>query len=51
MPEKSAITRRTMVGSAGIGLAAAAAPSLAKGNPEMATQELQNPADKYPKPP
>ena len=51
MSEKSAITRRKVVGSASIGLAAAAAPSLAKGNPEMATQELQNPADKYPKPP
>src|SRR6202047_4105368 len=49
MSEKSTISRRTRVGSAGI--AAAAAPSLAKGNPEMATQELQNPVDKYPKPP
>src|ERR1700709_631820 len=51
MSEKSTISRRTVVGSAGIGLAAAAAPSLAKGNSEMAAQELQNPADKYPKPP
>jgi NAD(P)-dependent dehydrogenase (short-subunit alcohol dehydrogenase family) len=51
MSEKSTISRRTVVGSAGIGLAAAAAPSLAKGNPEMIAQELQNPADKYPKPP
>src|ERR1700709_2295187 len=51
MSEQSAITRRTIVGSAGIGLAAAVAPSLARGNPEMATEELQNPADKYPKPP
>jgi hypothetical protein len=39
------------IGTTGIGLAAAVAPSLAKGNSEMATQELQNPADKYPKPP
>jgi NAD(P)-dependent dehydrogenase (short-subunit alcohol dehydrogenase family) len=51
MSEKSTISRRTVVGSAGIGLAAAAAPSLAKGNPEMPPQEPQNPADKYPKPP
>jgi NAD(P)-dependent dehydrogenase (short-subunit alcohol dehydrogenase family) len=39
------------IGTTGIGFAAALAPSLAKGNPEMATQELQDPADKYPKPP
>src|ERR1700710_2663188 len=51
MSEKSTISRRTVVGSAGIGLAAAAAPSLAEGNPEMASQPLQNPSDKYPKPP
>jgi hypothetical protein len=51
MSEKSTISRRTVVGSAGIGLAAAAAPSLAKGNSEIAAHELQNPADKYPKPP
>src|ERR1700710_7699 len=51
MSEKSTISRRTVVGSAGIGLAAAAAPSLAEGNPEMPVQELQNPSDKYPKPP
>jgi NAD(P)-dependent dehydrogenase (short-subunit alcohol dehydrogenase family) len=51
MLEKSTISRRTVVGSAGIGLAAAAAPSIAKGNPEMASQELQNPTDKYPQPP
>src|ERR1700712_2437989 len=51
MSEKSTISRRTVVGSAGIGLAAAAAPSLAKGNSEMAAQNRKNPADKYPKPP
>jgi short chain dehydrogenase len=51
MPEKPLMTRRAMVGSAGIGIAAAAAPSLVKGKPEMAKQELANPADKYPKPP
>jgi hypothetical protein len=47
----STITRRGVVGSAGIGLAAAAAPSIAKGNSQMAVQELHNPSDKYPKPP
>jgi hypothetical protein len=51
MSEKSIVTRRTIVGSAGIGLAAAAAPALAKGNPEMASQELHNPSGEYPKPP
>jgi NAD(P)-dependent dehydrogenase (short-subunit alcohol dehydrogenase family) len=47
----SEITRRGVVGSAGIGLAAATAPSIAKGNSQMAVQELHNPSDKYPKPP
>jgi NAD(P)-dependent dehydrogenase (short-subunit alcohol dehydrogenase family) len=51
MPEKSPITRRTVVGAAGVGLAAAAAPSLAKGASEMPGQELQNPVEKFPKPP
>src|SRR3977135_3306870 len=51
MSGRSTISRRSIVSSAGIGIAAAAAPVLAKGNPEMATQELQNPVDKYPKPP
>jgi hypothetical protein len=32
-------------------LQAAASPAFAKGNSEMEAQELQNPADKYPKPP
>ena len=48
---KSKVTRRTIVGTAGIGIAAAASPDFAKGNSEMKAQELQNPADKYPKPP
>jgi hypothetical protein len=43
--------RRTIVGTAGIGIAAAASLAFAKGNSEMEAQELQNPADKYPKPP
>jgi hypothetical protein len=34
MSEKSAISRRTIAGSAGL------APSLAKGNPETAAQQL-----------
>jgi hypothetical protein len=51
MSEKSKVTRRTIVGTAGIGIAAAASPAFAKGNSEMEAQELQNPADKYPKPP
>jgi hypothetical protein len=48
---KSNVTRRTIVGTAGIGIAAAASPAFAKANSEMKAQELQNPAAKYPKPP
>jgi hypothetical protein len=51
MSETSRVTRRTIISTAGIGIAAAASPSFAKGNSEMPAQELQNPADKYPKPP
>jgi hypothetical protein len=47
----STITRRGVVRSAGIGFAVAAAPSIAKGNSQMAVQELHDPSDKYPKPP
>jgi NAD(P)-dependent dehydrogenase (short-subunit alcohol dehydrogenase family) len=50
----SSISRRKVVGGAGIaavGAAAALAPSIAKGNAPMSGQELENPADKYPKPP
>jgi NAD(P)-dependent dehydrogenase (short-subunit alcohol dehydrogenase family) len=53
MSEK-VITRRGIVGSAAIGLvgmAAAGTSSLAEGSSPMSKQELQNPADKYPKPP
>lgn len=50
MSEKSKVTRRTIVGTAEIGVAAAPS-AFAKGNSEMEAQELQNPADKYPKPP
>jgi NAD(P)-dependent dehydrogenase (short-subunit alcohol dehydrogenase family) len=44
----SSISRRKVVGA---GVAAALAPSIAKGNTPMGTQQLENPADKYPKPP
>jgi hypothetical protein len=47
MSEKSKVTRRT---TAEIGVAAAPS-AFAKGNSEMEAQELQNPVDKYPKPP
>jgi len=49
------ISRRTVVGGAGmaaVGAAASLAPSMAIGNNEMTSeQELQNPLDKYPRPP
>ena len=51
---KPPISRRTVVGGAGIavaGAAASVAPSLAEGNEMMSEQELRNPVDKYPKPP
>jgi NAD(P)-dependent dehydrogenase (short-subunit alcohol dehydrogenase family) len=52
---KPPISRRTVVGGASmaaVGAAASLAPSIAKGNEEMPSpQELQNPADKYPRPP
>jgi NAD(P)-dependent dehydrogenase (short-subunit alcohol dehydrogenase family) len=50
----SSISRRKVVGGAGIaaaGAAAALVPSIAKGNAPTSTQKLENPADKYPKPP
>jgi len=56
--DKPPFSRRQMVGSAGIGLAvAAAAPAFAQAPaspaaaPPPAPQPLQNPADKYPRPP
>jgi NAD(P)-dependent dehydrogenase (short-subunit alcohol dehydrogenase family) len=52
---KPPISRRTVVGGAGIAVAGAAAslaPSLAQGTDEMTREQaLQNPVDKYPKPP
>jgi NAD(P)-dependent dehydrogenase (short-subunit alcohol dehydrogenase family) len=49
----SSISRRKVVGGAGIAAVTAAtlAPSIAKGNTAMSTQQLENPTDKYPKPP
>jgi NAD(P)-dependent dehydrogenase (short-subunit alcohol dehydrogenase family) len=52
--DTSSISRRKVVGGAGIaavGAAAALAPSIAKGDVPMTQQKLENPADKYPKPP
>jgi hypothetical protein len=49
--EKSSFTRRHIVGSAGVGLAASVVPAIAQGNRPMVKEELQNPADRYPKPP
>jgi NAD(P)-dependent dehydrogenase (short-subunit alcohol dehydrogenase family) len=52
--DASSISRRKVGGGAGIaavGAAAALAPSVAKGKTPMSTQKLENPADKYPKPP
>jgi hypothetical protein len=52
---RPSISRRTVVGGAGVAMAGAAvslAPSIAQGNDEMATeQELRNPTDQYPRPP
>jgi NAD(P)-dependent dehydrogenase (short-subunit alcohol dehydrogenase family) len=53
--ERSSITRRNVVGVAGVGIAgmaASAAPALAQqGRPAMAAQELQDPKTRYPQPP
>ena len=52
--DTSSISRRKVVGGAGIaavGAAAAPAPSIVKGEVPMTQQKLENPADKYPKPP
>jgi NAD(P)-dependent dehydrogenase (short-subunit alcohol dehydrogenase family) len=48
--DMSSISRRKVVGGAGIA-AVALAPSIAKGDMPMTQQKLENPADKYPKPP
>jgi NAD(P)-dependent dehydrogenase (short-subunit alcohol dehydrogenase family) len=51
---RPSISRRQVVGGAGMTLAGAAAspaPSAAKGYNQMAAQELTNPIEKYPRPP
>ena len=49
---KTPVSRRQMVGSAGVGLAAAAAPAFAQTPaPPAAPQALQDPAGKHPRPP
>jgi hypothetical protein len=49
--EKPFFTRRYIVGSAAVRLAASIAPAIAHGSIQMIKEELQNPVDKYPKPP
>jgi len=49
--EKPFFTRRHVVGSASIGLAASFAPAMAQGSKPTSSGESQNPVDKYPKPP
>jgi NAD(P)-dependent dehydrogenase (short-subunit alcohol dehydrogenase family) len=52
--KKPSVSRRTIVGGAGIaaaGVAASRVPSMAQGNQTMSEQQLRNPVDKYPKPP
>jgi NAD(P)-dependent dehydrogenase (short-subunit alcohol dehydrogenase family) len=54
MSDKTILTRRHLVKSTGLGLAGVAASTVASTAQEssrMAEQDLQNPADKYPKPP
>ena len=51
---KTTLSRRTLVGAAGVAAAGAVtglAPSIAKEKQEMTMQEIENPAEKYPKPP
>ena len=45
------LTWRLMIGGAGVALAAAATPALAKAAEPQAALPLQNPVDEYPKPP
>src|SRR3979490_1036975 len=54
MARKPPVSRRTVVGGAGLGAAGAAGsrgPRSGKGNERMSEQQLRNPVDKYPKPP
>ena len=47
----NSISRRQIVGAGAMLAAAPLAPSAAKGNEDMAVQELQDPTKKYPRPP
>src|SRR3977135_293501 len=54
MDRKPPVSRRTVVGGAGLVVAGAAgslAPSIGQGNEMMSEQQPRNPVDKYPKPP
>jgi len=48
--DNTPLSRRNLVGTAGIGLAAATTPAVAQ-SPAQAAPALQDPRDKYPKPP
>ena len=53
-PVKPPVSRRSVVGGAGIAVAGAAAsmaPSIAKGDDEMSERQPRNPLDKYPRSP
>src|SRR4030081_2591589 len=54
MDRKPPVSRRTVVGGAGLvaaGAAGSLAPSIGQGKEMMSEQQLRNPVDKYPKPP
>src|SRR4030081_239052 len=54
MDRKPPVSRRTVVGGAGLvaaGAAGSLAPSIGQGNEMMSEQQPRNPVDKYPKPP
>ncbi|MBV8915302.1 MAG: SDR family oxidoreductase [Acetobacteraceae bacterium] len=50
MTNDTSLSRRNLVGSAGLGLAAAATPALAQGQGQTG-QKLEDPRERYPKPP
>lgn len=45
------MTRRSIVGNAGVGLAGMMAPAVAEGTKQMTNEQLQDPTTKYPAPP
>jgi NAD(P)-dependent dehydrogenase (short-subunit alcohol dehydrogenase family) len=49
--EQNPLSRRQMVGGAGLALVASTAPALAQAAPTSTDEALQNPVTKYPKPP